>query len=280
MTKNDFFDTRAKTYVQFVLDELKISPSKLAKMSKLSPTTLTRALNDPAHNFTLSMSTLGKIYKATGINFNPFFESEDFVALSMSPYERDDMYDEEKWGQGSNGPSEELPVEGSTRIIGKVSADTWVNPTVALIEDFGTIWLRVPRSTTANSFAVRVGDNMMTPFINPGEYAICLKVGEDKSVLSHGSMVVVERWTKSPRLMELTLRRLAIPENADPYLKFENVIDPKEHLIELPPNLQNSDDLKIIGVVLYAVRYTDNVVMREEDYERRLEKYKASILQK
>ncbi|MND22641.1 hypothetical protein D3C80_130240 [compost metagenome] len=280
MADNDFFDTRAKTYVKFVLDEMKVSPSKLAKMAGLSPTTLTRALNDPTHKFTLSMSTIGKIYKASGINFHPFFESGDFVELSMAPYDRQDFYDEETWGEGSNIVREEPPVEGSTAVIGEAIAGTYTYPRIASVGEFGALWLRVPRSTQSNSFAVRAGDNNMAPYIKPGEYAVCLRVTEDKSVLTHGSMVVVERWTASPRLMELTLRRLVMPENARPYLKYENTIDPKEDLVEISEDLSNTDDLKIIGVVLYAVRYVDNTVMREEDYERRVERYRRSLLRK
>ena len=55
------------TYVQHVLDRLGISPTELARKAGLSVSTLTRPLNDPEHASALSIRTLAKIAKATGV---------------------------------------------------------------------------------------------------------------------------------------------------------------------------------------------------------------------
>lgn len=61
-------------YLNRVMSELGITASALAERAGVSNTTLTRPLNNPAHKFRLSNTTLEKIRAATGI---PFFSSEN-----------------------------------------------------------------------------------------------------------------------------------------------------------------------------------------------------------
>jgi hypothetical protein len=62
------FETAALAYVRHVLSECRLSARGLAIAAGISPSTLTRALNDPKHKFTLSMKTIEKIAQYSGIN--------------------------------------------------------------------------------------------------------------------------------------------------------------------------------------------------------------------
>lgn len=267
MSDPNYFDKSAKAYVKFVLDELKISPSRLAKMANISPTTLTRALNDPTHKFSLSMTTLGKIYKACGINFHPFFESQDFAELSLAPFTSKTMYDD-SWGSGANATEDDLAKvsEGSTIVIGVTGAGIWKTPELVRIEDEGLILLSVSGVREADTFALRVGDDTGEPFVHKGEHVICTRRKAEKWSLGHGDLVVVERRRDEGYLMEITLRRVIETPNGNPHLRFDNPETKIKEIIEMDHDFKDRADLKIIGSVNYVVRRASDDSFTDEAY--------------
>ncbi|WP_313349818.1 XRE family transcriptional regulator [Paracoccus sp. (in: a-proteobacteria)] len=62
----------SKLYVRHVIAERGITASALAKLAKVSSTTLTRPLNSPQHKHNFGRDTLDKIANATGIPYGPF----------------------------------------------------------------------------------------------------------------------------------------------------------------------------------------------------------------
>ncbi len=259
----NFFDARAKTYVRYVLDELKLKPSGLAKMAGLATTTLTRALNDPTHKYTLSMSTLAKIYKASGVNFNPFFETNDFPALSMIPYASRDLLDE-SWGENANEVSRDVENDGDTTlVIGEASVGIWIEERIGKLEELGTLWVSIPKTTGLEAFALKMADESAEPFIHKGEYALCRR-RRPSDTLRHGDLVVVERWNSFPRMMELSVRRLVHIEGEDPYLRADNQADRYSYRVFPRPDLHDTDAVKIVGIVTLAVRHVWDEKMNDE----------------
>ncbi|UTY50448.1 LexA family transcriptional regulator [Sinorhizobium fredii] len=271
--KNDFFDTASKTYVRFVLDELKLSPSALAKKAGIASTTLTRALNDPTHKYTLSMSTLGKIVKVSGISPNPFFESKDFVDMSMVPFASPNLYDE-SWGEGANATEGDISENDAhaTLVIGEAAAGVWKAPELTRIEDGGLLTITLPRYRSIDVFGLKMGDDTCAPYIQRGEYAICVRRQAMKREPDHGDLVVIERWRDRKSLMEISIRRLIVPPTGGPYLRFDNPDTRISERIDLPLDLDDTGDLRIIGDVSYAVRSVGNPILRDELIDRILMK--------
>ncbi|MBB4103552.1 helix-turn-helix domain-containing protein [Allorhizobium borbori] len=263
MSENDFYDAAAKTYVRYVLDELKLSPSALARGAGLSSTTLTRALNDPGHKFTLSTSTLGKIMKFSGINFNPFFEAKDFAEMSMAPFERDDITDE-SWGPAK--PFDPARSEGHvTIVIGHAAAGVWKVPELLKLEKHPPLWVTLPKVNATDAFGLLIDDDSSSPSVERGEYALCLRTKAARTPPAHSDLLVVERWRDGGGLMEITLRRLIEPEGASPYLRFDNM----EKYPEVIPYEPDAKDTKVIGVVEWTLRNPTDFKLRAQLLDRR-----------
>ncbi|KRB51806.1 hypothetical protein ASE04_09760 [Rhizobium sp. Root708] len=258
MTDNKFYDAAAKTYVRYVLDELKLSPSGLAKQAGLSSTTLTRALNDPTHKFTLSMSTLGKIMKFSGINMNPFFEAKDFAEMSMAPYERDDILDE-SWG--NPGKFDPTPSDGHmTIVIGHTASGVWKVPHLLKLESHAPLWLTFPQVNSTDAFALLADDDSSAPSVRKGEYALCLRVRALGQKPDHGDLLAIERWRDDGALMEISIRRLVVPEGQPPYLRFDNV----EQFPEILEFHEDTAELRVLGKVSWTVRDPVDYKLRVE----------------
>lgn len=84
------FDSAALSYIRHVMTEKNMSAAALANVSGISPSTLTRALNNPKHKFTLSTKTLEKIASFSNISPAPFFNGDsaiDDIARQMAAIE-------------------------------------------------------------------------------------------------------------------------------------------------------------------------------------------------
>lgn len=265
MTDDNFFQTASKAYIRFVLDELKLSPSGLAKRAEIASTTLTRALNDPSHKFTLSMKTLGKIVSASGISPQPFFESTDFVDMSMVPYASPALYDE-SWGTNVNATARELEKNdaSSTIVIGETAAGVWKAPELARLEDAGMLFLAVPNHRKVDTFALKVGDDTGEPYVHEQEYVICVRRQADRWSLGHGDLVVVERRRDGHSLIELTIRRLIEVPDGTPYLRFDNPSAKIREMIQLDHQFSDTPEMKILGQVSYVVRHVHDDSFTDE----------------
>jgi hypothetical protein len=236
----------AKIYVRFVMDELKLSPSGLAKLAKLAPTTLTRALNDPDHKFILSTSTIDKIAKASGINPAPFMEARDFVQASMAPIERADVYDE-TW---QDPPRDESDHDHSFMIIGEAAVGSWKDPRLAA-HNMGLVLLSSPGAHQWDLFSLIVEDNSVNKYLQKGQYALCLRTTAKRFRAEHGSLVAVERRTQEG-LMEISIRRLLIPTKGTPYLRLDSDREEFLEILSLSADFMNDPKVKIIGEVIYG----------------------------
>lgn len=265
MTEENFVQTASKAYVRFVLQELRLSPSALAKKAKIASTTLTRALNDPSHKFTLSMSTLGKIATASGISPQPFFEAGDFVEMSMVPFVAPNLYDD-SWGAGANAGAEvhEKNDASSILVIGETGAGVWKAPELRAIEDGGILGLAIPGYRDKDTFSLKVGDDTGQPFVREGEYVVCIRRSAESWSLGHGDLVVVERWSEGKSLLELSLRRLIETPKGGAYLRFDNPSAAIRETIELDAEFSDRPDFKILGIVRYVVRGVSDPFLNEE----------------
>jgi hypothetical protein len=71
-------------YIRAVLDEMGVAPTALAGKAGIASTTLTRALNDPDHKFSISNKTLKKIEDASGFSYAEFLASDQLQARAAS----------------------------------------------------------------------------------------------------------------------------------------------------------------------------------------------------
>lgn len=80
----------ALAYVRHVLKELQVSPSALALKAGIASSTLTRPLNNDAHEFLLSLTTLEKIKAASGVDYAPFLgaspETSDYEVAARAMF--------------------------------------------------------------------------------------------------------------------------------------------------------------------------------------------------
>lgn len=251
-------NSAGKEYAAFVMREMGLSPSALAKGAKLATTTLTRALNDPTHKFNLSTTTINKIAKFSGISPAPFFQAGDYAEMALSPLHREDMYLRAPMGRVRM--SEEATPRNLTYVIGKAAAGIWRSPEIASSYDAQALWIAVPDFKESQVFALDMADDSAAPFIRDGEYALCRRPYEKNEELTHGDLVVVERWMNG--VMELSVRRAVVPLEGRAYLKFDNArysetIDIAQH---------DDDDVayRVIGRVLYAVRDVSHPQMKQD----------------
>lgn len=256
MSDEQIFHNRAKAYIRFVLEEFGMTPSALAKAAGLAPTTITRALNDPDHKFTLSMKTLEKISRGSGINFAPFFDRANFADLALMPYESQDEVYDKSWELKPRDVSEENNAR-TTVVIGDAAVGVWKEEQVARTEESGFLSLTIPGARPTAIFALRMADDSAAPSVLKGEFALCLRTKRDLGQLdfNHGDLVVVERWTSNHALMELSIRRVNKRDGHAPYLECENADRPYSERLSFPTSgIQNTDDMKIVGQLLAAVR--------------------------
>jgi SOS-response transcriptional repressor LexA len=269
MSDDNKFQTASKAYVRFVMDELRLTPSGLAKSAGIASSTLTRALNDPGHKFTLSTSTLGKIAKASGISPQPFFDTSDFVDMSMIPFVSKTLYDE-SWGENANPTSEEFEdtAEYSTLVVGQAAAGVWKTPEIARLEDLGALALAITGYARSDVFALIMTDEHAEPFAHRGDYVICVRRRAMEWSLGHGDLVIVERTRDKGSLIELTARRLIEVKGGSPYLRFDNQGRGFEEELLLKKDMTDSPDCKLLGVARYVIRSVHDKALDDEAYRR------------
>ena len=137
------FEAAALAYVRHVLLECRLSAGGLAKASGISSSTLTRALNDPKHKFTLSMKTIEKIATFSKINPAPFLEASNSADLTTGFHDRTDVYLGDKASRNDY-------VTRNTLVIGEVEAGKWREPSVIPFYEYG------PMSLTSTTHEQRI----------------------------------------------------------------------------------------------------------------------------
>ncbi|MCA1375703.1 MULTISPECIES: helix-turn-helix transcriptional regulator [Bradyrhizobium] len=208
------FETKALAYLRHVLETRQMKPGALAIKAGLSPSTLTRALNDPGHKFKLSMTTLEKIAEASGINPGPFLEAEDAAALTLNEVHRPDL-------EPARAP--ENPFKW-TLIVGEVQANVWKEPAGFPYMDVGPLHLTSVVREPKDCFAYIMRDESANMLAAPNDILFCTRIGaNDLATVQreepHRDMpnpwrnaidgpVIVERRSKDAFKVEITLRYL------------------------------------------------------------------------
>lgn len=249
------FEAAAIAYIRHVLDERGQSISALAKDAHISPSTLSRALNDPEHKFTLSMKTIEKIATASGINPAPFLQAKNVADLNVDHMMRPDQYDERIWGKGANAPDAATKM---TLIVGDIAAGKFVEPSVLRIQNYAPIFLTDGSGPAGSSFGCVVTDDSADLIASQNEILFCLRLmGRQPRAIRE--VVVVETRSENGFAIELSARLLTKREDhwelsslarADHKKgqkpKYFNTI----HLV----NPLGNERTKIIGFVTYVVR--------------------------
>jgi transcriptional regulator with XRE-family HTH domain len=298
------FDKSAATlaYVRFLLDELNVSPSALAKAAGIASSTLTRPLNNANYKFSLSTSTIEKIAAVTGVNPAPFFDSPDLASLRFVPYLAKDLYDD-RWGEVANFQKEDSENNGDLTIaIGKVALGVWTE-VGSSIGNLGNAFLSLQHSFYASSdcFYVVVADNSSRALADAGELLFCVRYDARKRQLEerfpNGKMpeivmphnremispvwpeqfVILERHRDGGRLVELSVRQALYNEDERAWELWPAIRRaPNSSAIVFRTTLEDPDaDGKIIGIVEHVIRSPNhrggNFLQILEDNDRRHE---------
>jgi hypothetical protein len=242
-------NSAGKAYAAFVMREMNLTPSALAKGAKLASTTLTRALNDPTHQFNLSTTTINKIAKFSGISPAPFFQAKDYAEMALSPMHREDMYTRGPLGRVTM--SDEPTPRNLTYVIGEAAAGVWRNPGITNSHSVQVLWLAIPDAKESEVFALEMVDDSATPYARKGEYVLFRRpYGEDDEP-RHGDLVAIERWTNG--LMEITIRRAIIRSGVKSYFQFDSDDPRYGETIEMTTDPKHRT-YKVLGTALYSVR--------------------------
>jgi transcriptional regulator with XRE-family HTH domain len=237
-------DSATLAYIRHVLGTLSISPTALAQKAGISPTTLTRPLNNSNYKFNLSATTIEKISKASGINAGPFFNNKDFASVALASIHDQDAYDKEVWNIDN------------TRIdaivsIGAAGLGLWQE--VGKNNDFlGVVFLRHVAYASSDCFAVIMLDGHAGDVAYLQDELICVRFSAYKQELVPGQHVLLERRREGGRLIELTVRRLQ-KAKAGWQLNTPGrgrLFQDQVVITDLP----GDNDAQVIGVVEYAVR--------------------------
>jgi len=234
----------ATAYLRYVLKEMGISATELAKRSGLASTTLTRPLNDPGHKFSLTTKTIQRIAEVSGISPGPFFSASDTAALNLASVFDDKVYDQAKWG--SHGDSSD-----STLVVGEVAPGVWREPEITSIEDFAPLLIRSANYDPKDCFGLVVRGRAIERIAEDGDILFCVHSSATKRKPKSGELVIVERKSPDGRMVEVSARVLRDGRHG-PELRFASRDSRFANIISI--GSEPADGLKIIGEVLYVIR--------------------------
>lgn len=241
----------AARYIRYVLRELKVSPTHLAKEAGIAPTTLTRFLNDKSYKFTLSTTTLEKIAKASGINPAPFIASKTQADIAqLAYYNSSEIYDD-TWGDQS-GPKEPK----TTVVIGEVSAGNWREMEILDILEQPPLGVDLSFYKTKDCFAVVVRGESINRIARDGDYLLCVRRDAMRWEFNSGDLAVVQRSRESGRLIEVTAKRL---KRVDDVWELWPVSDDERFKKPLIVHtLADTEEISFVGVVEFVIRTPNN----------------------
>jgi hypothetical protein len=253
----------AKAYVLHVLDALNLTPGALAKGAGISGSTLTRALNDPKHKFTLSMKTIEKIAVFSKLNPAPFLEAKDSAELTTGYYHRKDVFLD---------PADEhvnALATKNTIFIGDVAAGKWREPALKDITDYGPLSLTSTFHKPEQCFACIVRDESATAIANHGDILFCVRYDPERLWLNRPynnrrmtHPVIVERRARDGSKIELTARFMRQEgDRPDRWTLLSGASDDltgdaKRPLMKpiILDNSMGNDEIKIIGTIEWVIR--------------------------
>jgi hypothetical protein len=246
------FEAASLAYIRYVMADKNMSAGGLAKAAGISASTLTRALNDPKHKFTLSMKTIEKVATFSKINPAPFLEARDSAELTAV------------FSTGKMSILAKMPTR-NTLIIGDIAAGKWREPSLVHVVDYGPLSLTSTHHRPDQCFACIVRDESANLIAANGDIIFCVRAKEEKigekpwNNWHNARAVVVERRSRDAFKIELSVR--FIREEKDHWLLVsanrEDHTGEKKHKffenIKLEKSLGNSE-LNIIGTVEWVIR--------------------------
>ncbi|MFG1184390.1 helix-turn-helix domain-containing protein [Xanthobacter aminoxidans] len=235
----------ATAYLRFVLKEMGISATELAKRAGVAATTLTRPLNDPGHKFTLTTKTISRIAEASGISPGPFFSAPDLATASLASVFDDRVYDPKRWGEPGSAP-------GLTAIVGEAEAGAWREPEIADVGLYPPLLLRSSNYEPKDCFGLVMRGRSLEKIANDGDVLFCVRLEASGRAPIAGDVVIVERRTPDDRWIEVSARVIARGAHG-PVLHFASRDYRFVDEIPYPPE-GDDKSVKIIGEVLYVVR--------------------------
>ena len=245
------FDAAALAYVRYVLEQLHASPHGLAANAGVAPSTISRALNMPT-KYSLTMKTVEKVAKYSGIDPTPFLQARDVADLNTGH-----IYDVQ---------SKDLPgyKPEITMMIGTVEANRWAEYTIFSINQFGPLSIRHSQFKPNECFGVFVRGPSSDMIAADGEILFCVRL--DAYLAKYGALtrfptaVVVESRRRERSEFELSCRIL-VPSGRNQWI-LRNASEKREYfkpvIIE---DLATANSLEVIGIV--------ELVMREPEYALR-----------
>lgn len=229
MSRDEPLRDAVRAFLKQAVETSGMTPAALARRAGVSPSTISRPLNDASFNFTPRPSTLRAIAEAAGLDYD-----------AWAPIEL----------QGAGKPP---PQDGFRRVpvVGVVQAGAWAEiPEEVHPEEF--IPIQLPEYGRANLFALRISGRSMDRFYPDGSYVVVAPAHE--AGVRDGDHVVVRR--KRGSLAETTLKEVVqerdgsislYPRSTDPAFKEPLRVERVREADEGP---------EVIGVVVasYAVR--------------------------
>ena len=241
----------AARYIRFVLSELKVSPSGLAKEAGISSSTLTRFLNSKDYKYTISTTTINKIAKASGINPAPFFEGRSQADIAQATYfDAGELYDE-SWGDQSHEPGNKTTV-----VIGEVSAGNWREMEILDIMEQPPLPVDLSFHESRSCFAMVVRGESINKIARDGDYLLCVRRDAMRSDFRSGDLAVVQRSRESGRLIEVTAKRLKKIDH-----QWELWPVSTDARFQQPLTVESLDDtqeITFVGIVEFIVRRPDD----------------------
>jgi len=213
---------QARQFMRRALEVTGLSPYALARKAGISPTTITRPLNDPTFKFVPKAATLAKIGDAAALTPPQLSEPSPTVEA----------------------------VNRKIPLIGEVRAGAWSEvPDEPVVEDEIPVFL--PDYQRASLFALRVAGRSMDQVYADGCVVIAappVEIG-----LQVGDIVVVRRHRNG--LSETTLKEM-VREADGSYSLYPRSSDTSLKPLPLTRDRDCDDGPEIIGVVVYSIAPT------------------------
>lgn len=256
------FNAAALAYVRFVLEQMHISPHALATGAGIAPSTLSRALNDPKHKFSLSGKTIEKIAEFSGINPGAFLEAQDVAQLSTEHMFRPDVFNKEKWGEQGWSPASEQDQAGPrvTMFAGVIESGKWKEPTVLDWTYYPPVLYRHSSYASRDCFACYVKGDSADLFAQDGDTLYCIRLeasGRTNHRVRH--VVVVQTERRDQFMIELSCR-IIDPKAGGGWVMHGASKSKEYHKPVFIQDLTAAKSMKILGIVDCVLRYPEQTL--------------------
>ena len=225
-----------REYLRFVLNQLRVSPSALAKRAGVASTTLTRFLNNSDHQFALSMTTLDKIAKISGFSPAPFFEGGKAIEL-----------------RSVIAGSSRVTSNATTIVEYEAAVGVWKDSSIFENYPFEAAVELPPPIPGGGHFYCSVADSAIDRIAEKGDYIFCKRINSVDDIpfnRQNGALLIIERRSPDGETVETTARLLDT-EGGTPVLRLAS--KSKRFANERTLPLDKARDVHVAGFALCVV---------------------------